>query len=448
MYGEAHRPRWVRWLVLGAVIGVIALSAIALIVFLGVAIGLDALLIGLAAAILPVPVLLLAFLWLGRYEPEPALYIGMAFAWGAFVATGLALLVNTGAALLFEAAGLPVELVAVVVAPVIEEIGKVAGPLLLLLWNRHAITGITKGIVYCGVSAIGFAMVENILYIGGHGYRAGMDEFGPATGVQLAILIFIVRILMSAFAHPLFSAAAGIGLGVAARSGSVAVRVIAILVGVVAAMVLHASWNLMAVLTGWTGEPLVFLYGYVGLMVPLFLGAIGLAIWLRSREGGQMTQRMLPDYVRAGWLAPPEVASLRSLGTRNSARRWARRVAGEQGARAMRRFQFAATRLALLRDRVVRGLPTKPPDVRRTATEEQALLAELTASREVFAGRDPQVPPARWDGQRYEILFPDGGTRTVAAPEEPVVPVPVVLAPPAPPPPPPAAYPWSGHPHR
>jgi protease PrsW len=417
-----------RWVSLVLVIGLIALSAIAVMGVLGWAIGIDAVIVGTVAAIVPVPVLVLVFLWLGRYEPEPVSYLLFCFLWGAFVAAGIALGVNTAAAWLLDQAGLPIELVAVVVAPIIEEIGKVAAPVLLLLWNRHAITGITKGIVYCGMSAIGFAMVENILYIGGQGYRAGMDEFGPATGVQLALVVFIVRILMSAFAHPLFTAAAGIGLGLAARTPSLARRWLLIIAGLVAAMILHATWNLMAILTGVTGEPLIFLYGYVALMVPLFLGAVGLAIWLRAREG-QVTQRTLPEYVSAGWFSPPEVASLRSLGTRHSARRWARRIAGEPGARAMRRFQLAATRLALLRDGVLRGLPTDPPEEERTAAEQQALLAEITTHREVFTGRDPQVPPARWNGDGYEIVFPDGSVRPVAAPEEPVVPVPVVLHP-------------------
>lgn len=423
------RPRWLRLFALIAAIVVIAGSAITVIGILGWSIGIDALLIGLAAAILPVPVLVLVFLWLGRYEPEPAKYLVFCFTWGAFVAVGLALAVNSGASFVLEQFGLPVELVAVLVAPVIEEIGKAAAPLLLLFWNRHAITGVTKAIVYCGVSGIGFAMVENILYIGGQGYRAGLDEFGPATGLQLALLIFIVRILMSAFAHPLFTAAAGVGIGIAARRRSPAVKVIAILVGVAAAMMLHATWNLMSVLSGWSGQPLVFLYGYVGLMVPLFLGAVGLAIWLRSQEGGQLTQRTLPDYAMAGWLSPPEVAALRSLGTRHSARRWARRVAGDPGARAMRRFQFAATRLALLRDAVRRGQPATAEEAARAASEERALLAEIAQHREVFVGRDPQVPPARWDGRTYAIVFPDGSTRPVSAPAEPVVPVPVVLPP-------------------
>ena len=88
----------------------------------------------------------------------------------------------------------------------------------------------------------------------------------------------------------------------------------------------------------------------------------------------------------------------------------------------MRGFQFAATRLALLRDRIRRVLPATP-------TEEQALLAEISAHRAVYVGRDPAVPPATWNGQRYEITFPDGTRRPVDPPPEPVMPLPVPLYP-------------------
>ena len=47
---------------------------------------------------------------------------------------------------------------------------KAAFPLLLFVFYRKAFTGIIDGVVYCGLSATGFAMVENILYLGGHGY--------------------------------------------------------------------------------------------------------------------------------------------------------------------------------------------------------------------------------------------------------------------------------------
>ena len=149
------------------------------------------------------------------------------FAWGAFVATAVALVVNTAAAYLFTEAGLPEALVAVLVAPVIEEIGKVAGPLLLLWRRRRQIAGIIDGIVYCGLSATGFAMVENILYLGGIRLRG--PEWTSSVrppGWSTVIAIFIVRILLTGFAHPLFTAMTGIGLGISGpghlRGGPVA----------------------------------------------------------------------------------------------------------------------------------------------------------------------------------------------------------------------------------
>ncbi|GIF56877.1 hypothetical protein Air01nite_29720 [Asanoa iriomotensis] len=426
-----ERGRGWRVLVLFGVIGFIALCAIAMSIVLGWNIGVQATVIGLAAAILPVPVLVACFLWLDRYEPEPAKLLAVAFTWGAFVATLASYGVNTGAAHLFANAGLPDSLVAVLVAPFIEETMKALGPALILVLYRREFSGITDGIVYCGLSAVGFAMVENILYLGGHGYAAGREEYGPAVGAQMLILTFIVRIFLTGFAHPLFTSMTGIGLGIAARSADRWVRICAPLAGLLVAMMLHGTWNLVPTLAASTGEGLILLYGYIALMVPVFFGVLGLTIWLRGWEG-RLTERALPVYVQAGWLSPPEVAALGSLARRHSARQWARRVAGPQGVKAMRGFQFAATRLALLRDGLHRGLDSRPADRARAERDEQRLLAEMSTYRQAFVGRDPQVPPAVWDGERYRVMFPDGVQRDLPAPEDPVVPIPVVLAPPVP----------------
>lgn len=427
-----RRLGWRRGLVLAGVILLIAGCATYMLIFLGYNIGIKALIIGLVAAILPVPVLVSCFLWLDRYEPEPMKYLIFCFAWGAFVSTAASLKVNEFSADRFHQWGLPDALVAVLVAPFIEELTKALGPILLLVFRRREWSGITDGIVYCGLSATGFAMVENILYLGGHGYRAGADQYGPATGAQLLILIFIVRILLFGFAHPLFTSMTGVGLGIAARASDPRVRVLAPLAGLLVAMMLHGTWNLLPSLAVATGQGLILLYGYIGVMVPIFFGMVGLALWLRGWEG-RLTERRLPDYVQTGWLTPPEVAALGSLGRRHAARRWARRVAGDAGLKAMRGYQFAATRLALLRDGMLRGLDARPADRARAVDEERRLLDEIVAYRQVFVGRDPQAPVAVWDGRRYHITFPDGVRRTLDAPEEPVVPIPVVLtAPPAP----------------
>lgn len=433
---------WRRWLPITGVISFLVAGAVGMLLFLGVDIGLTGLLVGLAAAILPVPLLVASFLWLDRYEPEPIRYLAFCFFWGAAIATAAALFVNTEASIWFDKWGLPDALVAVLVAPFIEETMKALGPIFLAWRRRSEWSGITDGIVYCGMSALGFAMVENVLYLGKHGYASGVEEYGPATGLQNLFLIFIVRILFTGFAHPLFTSMTGIGLGVSARSADRRVRWLAPIAGLLTAMILHGTFNLIPTLAASLSQPLIMLYGYLGFMVPLFFGVVGFAVALRAWEG-RLTERVLPLYVRSGWFSPPEVASLGSLGRRHSARQWARRVAGAAGQRAMRDFQFAATQLALLRDGMQRGLNPALRDRYRDSAEEYRLLLDVQRYRTAFTAKDPSAPRAFWNGESYQLQFPDGSTHVVPPPVDPVVPVPVRLAPAYPPP---YGYPGYGPP--
>ncbi|MFC7482659.1 PrsW family intramembrane metalloprotease [Luedemannella flava] len=331
-------------------------------------------------------------------------------------------MVNTTAGWLFERWGISDIVVGVVVAPVIEETMKAAFPIGIFLLARRRFSGVTDGIVFCGLSATGFAMVENILYLGGYGYAPGAEQSGFAGGALAVEAMFIGRVLLSGFGHPLFTSMTGIGLGIAARSADRRVRVLAPLLGLLLAMSLHATWNLMATL-GQDVSLYFTLYGYFSVFVPIFLTVTGVVIWVRSWEG-RLTERVLPAYAAAGWFSPPEVTALGTLGRRLSARAWARRVSGDAGATAMRGYQFAATRLALLRDGLDRGLDNRPHQVAEAVAEERALLAAIEAYRQVFTRRDPMTPPARWDGHRYHVVFPDGVPRPVEAPPLPVVPVP------------------------
>ena len=443
--GPTGRPQrrvnvWrVVWLTVAIV--VMAASGIGMLLFLGWRMGPVALIVGIGAAVLPVPLLVYCFLWLQRYRPAPVWYLVGSFSWGACMATLVSLVVNTGSSLLLERYHMQEDLVAVLVAPFIEETTKAAGPVVLfwVLFHRRRRThsGIIDGIVFCGLSATGFAMVENILYIGGLGYAQGVENGGALVGAAGVVKVFFARIVMAGFAHPLFTLMTGIGIGIAAREANRVVRWLAPIGGWLVAMMLHGSWNLMSVLVKATQQAYVMLYGYVAVMMPIFFCMVGFALWLRSSEG-RLTERVLAVYARAGWLSPPELAALGTLGRRASARRWAKRVAGDPGARAMRAFQFDATKLALLRDGLHRGIGTEPADLPHTLAEEQRLLGALMGYRTVFTGRDPQVPPARWDGSRYHITFPDGVVRPLDQPEQAVVPVPVTFV----------AQPLVGYPYR
>ncbi len=439
------RIDWVRILVLTGVVVVCLAGVVTILLVIGFDVGPLALVIGIGAAVLPVPFLISAFLWLDRYEPEPVFYLVFCFAWGAGVAASVAYFGNTAVAHLFKREGFPEDAVAVLCAPVLEESMKALGPVLLLLFTlwkkRRTFNGIVDSIVFFGLSATGFAMSENVLYLGGYGYAQGADKGGVAGGLTGVIGVFIGRIPLSGFAHPLFTSMTAVGVGVAIRATDKRVKFLAPVAGLVAAMLLHGSWNLMATLAQDTGHAQILLYGYFSVMMPIFFGMVGLAMWLRSAEG-RLTQTALTGYMQAGWVSPPEIAALASIGRRRSARAWAKRVAGDQGADGMRGFQLAATQLALLRDRMERTVAAGGTVREGELAEERQLLALVSAYRSAYVGRDPQAPRATWDGHRYHLSFPDGSVRTIDAPSTPVVPVPVVRAPMPYPMPMPYGYPY------
>src|SRR4051812_17952756 len=61
--------------------------------------GTSGFLIGVALALLPVPLVLAAFRWVDRYEPEPTALLAFAFFWGATVAALVAAVINTASAM-------------------------------------------------------------------------------------------------------------------------------------------------------------------------------------------------------------------------------------------------------------------------------------------------------------------------------------------------------------
>ena len=187
-----------------------------LVIALSSAPGIAVLATGLAA--IPVVPLVLCYLWLDRYEPEPRRLLMLGLLWGAFAATFGALVVQ-GIGGLF--AGVSDNVGLAVLAPVTEEASKGLFLVLLLIWRRAELDGILDGIVYAGMVGIGFAFTENILYLGAS-YN-GTDGMGPG-GLVGVTCTFVVRCLFSPFAHPLFTAFTGIGVGIAVGTRKPAVR--------------------------------------------------------------------------------------------------------------------------------------------------------------------------------------------------------------------------------
>jgi RsiW-degrading membrane proteinase PrsW (M82 family) len=327
-------------------------------------------LIGLSLALLPLPVVIGAFRWLDRYEPEPPGLLLFAFFWGATVAALAAAVLNTASliAIARTGGGSGMDTTAVLVAPWVEEAAKGAAVLLVLVFRRREFDGVVDGIVLAGLSGVGFAFTENVLYFG-RAFLAGQEQ-SLTTGFFAAGFTFVLRGVISPFAHPLFTAMIGIGLGIAARTANPAVRWLAPLAGYLLAVLLHGAWNLSS-LSGLSG----FFTGYLLIMVPAFALTVAVATWSRRREGTTVAER-LPPYVDAGWLDPEDVPMLASLQRRRQALDWMEARYGGGQARALRDFQHAATELAFLRDRVERGL-----DVPDFPSRERELLAMVARSR-------------------------------------------------------------------
>ncbi|WP_051393090.1 PrsW family intramembrane metalloprotease [Glycomyces arizonensis] len=390
--------------------------------------------VGLVAALVPAPFLVATFLWLGRHRRRPWLVLAFCFGWGACVATAVALGVNTGVAYLLRENGLNENLAAVVSAPVIEEIAKLAGPLLILWLARGHFTGMLDAIVYCGLAGAGFAVAENVLYASG-AYVSGTQILDESAGIALVTQLVLLRGLATMFAHPLMTGLSAVGLGKAVRRPGRKGAQTAWIVGMLlCGMGLHALWNGSSLLGTAIDLPGLWFALYPAFLMPLFFTMVGLALWLRAADA-RRTQTALAPYVASGLLSPPELASLASFSRRSSARAWARRIAGPGGERAMKDFQRAAADVTEQIDLASIG---GRYDEHRIGTG----LYRMGEARAAYTGRDPRMPAATWDGSRYHVTFPDGKVRTVEPPAPPVMPLPLPSFQPPPPPGPPT-YPVS-----
>jgi hypothetical protein len=225
---------------------------------------------------------------------------------------------------------------------------------------------------------IGFAFVENILYLAA-AYN-GTDGLGPG-GTQALTVTFVVRCLASPFAHPLFTAFTGIGVGIAVASRRVSVRLLAPVVGYVAAVVAHATWNSSTIY-----GPHGFIGVYLAVMAPAFISLVGLAVWSRRSERRMLTAA-LGDAARRGLLPATDIGWVVDLGARRRSRQWARQMGGPQAERAMRDYQQAAVELGFLHHRYLRGTP--PPDF---VARGQEYVARIAAARPHIAFPGQVVP--------------------------------------------------------
>lgn len=297
-------------------------------------------------AMVPLAIVVPVLLWLDRVEPEPKAELVHSLLWGGTVAVLVGSLFNdTVGALAGEG------IAATISAPLGEEAMKALG--ILYAVRHRQLDGPMDGIVYAGWTAVGFAVVENVQYLS-----------EAAQQGQLAT-VFVLRGLLSPFAHPLFTAWTGLAIGRAVARGRPVFP--SMLWGYGLAVASHALWNGSTVAVGAFGDAaLGFLARTVLAFVGLFV-VFALVLYTTRRNEERRFAQRVPWMVERYGLTAHEAVWFGNFKQMMASRK--RLTAAQR--KWFDRMHTALARLALLHDR---------PGGADPQTEE-LLLAQLQQAR-------------------------------------------------------------------
>ncbi len=175
------------------------------------------------------------------YQREPVRAIAGTFLYGLTIALGLAFVLEMLAVTVLEAysggsidATVESIILAVVLAPVIEEFTKMTG----VVAASRRLTELENGLVYGAAVGLGFAAGENVLY-----YTTSLNE-----GVELFIITVLARTLTSTLLHTSATAISGFGISRSRMSRALTGRGTSWLPYYLAAVLIHAAFNFLAIL--------------------------------------------------------------------------------------------------------------------------------------------------------------------------------------------------------
>jgi len=130
-----------------------------------------------------------------KFEPEPKVLVLKIFFWGMLLTFPIILIEGL----------LPTSefILGIIIAPVIEECGKYL-VVVKTVYKNPEFNEPMDGIVYATTAALGFAAIENILYITQVYLQSPIDEI---------VTVYALRALLSVPGHALFSSIWGYALG-------------------------------------------------------------------------------------------------------------------------------------------------------------------------------------------------------------------------------------------
>jgi RsiW-degrading membrane proteinase PrsW (M82 family) len=298
------------------------------------------------------PVAVLIYL-LDLYEREPFPLLVAAFVWGAVAATTLSAIGNAGWGIVVARLGDPEfasRWTPALTAPLVEEILKGVGVVLIVLIAREEVDDVMDGFVYGALCGLGFAIVEDVFYF--------IAVFGG--DVEGVLQGFFVRVIASGlYSHVLYTGLVGMAVGIVTtrrddRPLRKRLRPAGLLAG--AAVFGHFLWN-SPVLEFFPPHPWE---GAEWFLIPVATAVKGLPLLLfvvlairlaHARERRWLHETLVSE-VDEDSVTPRELAILESPIRRFRARRELRRRAGERAADLLKRLQREQVNLAMVRSRV------------------------------------------------------------------------------------------------
>jgi protease PrsW len=319
-------------------------------------------------------------------EEEPPVLLGVGFLWGGVVATSQAISAN--AAVRNILANLESPTFAdtwspAISAPLVEELLKACGVLVIVLLAGVQINSTLDGFVYGALVGLGFQVVEDFVYAVNAVIEA--ERAGSTDWLTPVVTTFLTRGLLGGlWSHTMFTALAGAGIGYAMTHSErrwgrrIAVAVLAF----AGAWAFHFVWNTPLLLDGFgfgvSGVlAVVVLKGLPGLVVVLLLvrGAL-------RHEAGYYAD-LLRQVRDLSLITPDEVSVLVKGRNRLAARRYARSRYGRRAAAAVSRLQRAQAKYAVELSRHLHGavddIPDAPAARRTTALKRRE--SEVRAAR-------------------------------------------------------------------
>ncbi|MGF1494661.1 MAG: PrsW family glutamic-type intramembrane protease [Microcoleaceae cyanobacterium] len=218
-----------------------------------------------------------------RFEKEPPKYLLYAFLWGAAPAILLSVIFELVFSIPLRQwlGNYPYKFMLAVLAinaPITEEVIKGIFVAVIYRRRRHEFDGWVDGIVYGAMVGFGFAYVENVQYLMG---TDTWENWGQ---------LLTLRAIVFGGMHGFWTALTGIGFGIARYSSETWRRVLAIFLGLIAAISMHMAHNSATTLTGLTrGRSLdLALFDYSFLMLVMAV------LWVIA---GRVERKYLQTYL-------------------------------------------------------------------------------------------------------------------------------------------------------